>query len=53
VRGQHEDPLSIARSSEPVQLEPGSKGKFAEITRTLQAKLDIAESLAGVRTSSE
>jgi murein DD-endopeptidase MepM/ murein hydrolase activator NlpD len=53
VRGQHEDPLSIARSAEPVLLEPGSKDKFAEITRTLQAKLDIAESLVGVRSLSE
>jgi murein DD-endopeptidase MepM/ murein hydrolase activator NlpD len=53
VRGQHEDPLSIAKSSEPVLLDPGSKDKFAEITRTLQAKLDVAESLVGVRTSSE
>jgi murein DD-endopeptidase MepM/ murein hydrolase activator NlpD len=53
VRGQHEDPLSIARSAEPVLLEPGSKDKFAEITRTLQAKLDIAESMVGVRSLSE
>jgi murein DD-endopeptidase MepM/ murein hydrolase activator NlpD len=53
VAGQHKDPLLIAKSSEPVLLEPGSKDKFAEITRTLQGKLDIAESLAGVRTRSE
>jgi murein DD-endopeptidase MepM/ murein hydrolase activator NlpD len=53
VRGQHEDPLSIAKASEPMLLEAGSKDKFAEITRTLQAKLDIAESLVGVPSRSE
>jgi murein DD-endopeptidase MepM/ murein hydrolase activator NlpD len=53
VGGQHQDPLSIAKSSEPVPLEPGSKDKFAELTRMLQAKLDIAETLVGVRSQSE
>lgn len=49
VRGQHQDPLMIAKSSDPVLLEPGSRGKFAELTRTFQTKLDIAETLVGVR----
>jgi murein DD-endopeptidase MepM/ murein hydrolase activator NlpD len=49
VRGQHQDPLVIAKSSDPVLLEPGSRGKFAELTRAVQTKLDIAESMVGVR----
>jgi murein DD-endopeptidase MepM/ murein hydrolase activator NlpD len=53
VGGQHQDPLSIAKSAEPVMLEPGSKDRFAEITRTLQAKLDIAESLVAARSRFE
>jgi murein DD-endopeptidase MepM/ murein hydrolase activator NlpD len=53
VGGQHHDPLSIAKSAEPVMLEPGSKDRFAEITRTLQAKLDVAESLVGTRSRFE
>jgi murein DD-endopeptidase MepM/ murein hydrolase activator NlpD len=53
VAGVHQDPLSIAKTAEPLLLDAGSKGKFAEISGRLQAKLDIAETLVGVRSTSE
>jgi len=49
VRGQHQDPLIVAKSSEPLLLDPGARGKFAELTRAVQTKLDIAETMVGVR----
>ncbi len=53
VRGQHQDPLVIAKSSEPVPLDPGSRQKFAEVASAVQVKLDLAESLVGVRSQIE
>ena len=49
VRGQHQDPLLVAKASEPLTLDPASRGKFAELTRAVQTKLDIAETMVGVR----
>ena len=53
VRGEHQDPLMIAKASEPVPLDPASRDKFAEVTRAVQAKLAIAESLVGARSQAE
>jgi murein DD-endopeptidase MepM/ murein hydrolase activator NlpD len=46
VRGAHQDPLRVARAAEPAQLDAASRGIFAELAKTLQNKLDIAETLA-------
>ena len=53
VRGAHQDPLRIAKASESAPLDAASSEQFAAVARTVQAKLDIAESLVGVRQQSE
>lgn len=53
VGGQHKDPLQIAKASEPVPLEAGSEQRFAELARTVKVKLELAGSLAGVRSRAE
>jgi murein DD-endopeptidase MepM/ murein hydrolase activator NlpD len=47
VSGQHQDPLRVAKSSETVPLDAASRPRFAELVRTVQAKLDVAESMVG------
>ena len=47
VNGQHQDPLRIAKASEMVALAPASKAEFTALAHSLQARLDIAETLAG------
>ena len=47
VGGVHQDPLRIAKASEPVLLDQAARPRFAEALRVVQAKLDAAESLAG------
>lgn len=53
VKGVHQDPLQIAKSAEPVELDAASRARFADVARTLQVKLDVAESLAGPRARFE
>ena len=53
VHGQHQDPLRIAKASESVPLDPSALPQFAAVTQTVQAKLDIADSLIGVRQQAE
>jgi murein DD-endopeptidase MepM/ murein hydrolase activator NlpD len=53
VNGQHQDPLRAAKSSETLALDATSRPRFAELLRTVQAKLDVAESMAGQRNSVE
>ena len=53
VAGQHQDPLRVAKASETVPLDAASRGRFAELVRTVQAKLDVAETLAGQRGQGE
>lgn len=53
VNGQHQDPLLIAKSSDPVTLEPSQRARFTQAAQALQAKLDIAETLAGARSRAE
>jgi len=49
VAGQHQDPLRVAKASESVALDTAARAQFAEIARGLQAKLVVAETLAGQR----
>jgi murein DD-endopeptidase MepM/ murein hydrolase activator NlpD len=53
VAGVHQDPLTIARAAETVALDAGSRPRFAEIVRSAQAKLDVAETMAGTRVRAE
>ena len=53
VAGQHQDPLRVAKASESAPLDAAARLQFAEIARGLQAKLDIAETLAGQRVLAE
>ena len=47
INGQHQDPLRVAKASETVPLDNASRPRFAEVVRTVQAKLELAETLAG------
>ena len=49
VKGEHQDPLRVAKGADAVALDQASRPRFAEIVRTVQAKLEVAESLAGQR----
>ncbi len=49
INGHHQDPLRVAKSSETVPLDASSRPQFAELVRTVQAKLEVAESMVGQR----
>jgi murein DD-endopeptidase MepM/ murein hydrolase activator NlpD len=53
IAGQHQDPLQVARASETVALDAASRARFAELVGSLQAKLDVAETLVGQRVQAE
>ncbi|MCY7316356.1 MAG: M23 family metallopeptidase [Rubrivivax sp.] len=53
INGEHQDPLLVAKSAETVALDSASRPRFAELVRTVQAKLDVAESLIGQRRQGE
>ncbi len=46
VHGAHQDPLSVAKASEVIQLDVTARSRFAEVVAMLQTKLNIAETLA-------
>ena len=45
VGGVHQDPLKIAKASESVSLDPAARPRFTEWARTVQGKLDLAETV--------
>jgi murein DD-endopeptidase MepM/ murein hydrolase activator NlpD len=53
VDGAHQDPLRIAKASETLTLPPASKAEFAALARSLQAQLDVADTLLGARGRAE
>lgn len=53
VNGEHVDPLSIAKASEPVTVDASSRAKFAALSRSARVQLDLAETLAGSRPQAE
>ncbi len=53
IAGRHQDPLRIAKASEAVPLDAAARPRFAELVHSVQAKLDVAETLAGPRVRSE
>jgi murein DD-endopeptidase MepM/ murein hydrolase activator NlpD len=53
VNGAHQDPLRIAKASETLTLPSASKAEFAALARSLQAQLDVADTLLGARGRAE
>ncbi len=47
IKGVHQDPLLVAKAVETNTLDAEGRVRFAELSRLLQAKLDVAETLAG------
>ncbi len=53
VHGQFQDPLTLARAAETVTLDPAARVRFAELTQSVKAKLEIGDSMIGVRQRPE
>jgi len=53
IGGRHQDPIQVAKTSEPVTLDPASRGRFAEVAKSLQAQLQIAQTLSSGRGQAE
>ena len=53
VGGIYQDPLLIAHAADTLALDTASRPRFAEIVRSAQAKLDVAETMAGTRVRAE
>jgi murein DD-endopeptidase MepM/ murein hydrolase activator NlpD len=53
INGQHQDPLKVAKAAEAVALDAAARSQFADVVRTVQAKLDVAETLLGQRATGE
>ena len=53
VKGQHQDPLTLTKASDAVSLAPAAKTEFAALSRALQLRLEVAQTLAGARGRSE
>ncbi len=53
INGVHQDPLQIAKAAETVALDAASRARFEQTLRSVQAKLDVAETLAGPRGQAE
>lgn len=53
VNGRHQDPLRVAKSSEPVTLSTSARADFAQAAQSLLVKLDVADSLLGARGRNE
>ncbi len=43
VNGRHQDPLSIAKASDAITLDPRDEAQFAELASSLRAQLEAAE----------
>jgi murein DD-endopeptidase MepM/ murein hydrolase activator NlpD len=53
VGGQHLDPLRVAKASETVPLDASARARFGDVVRSVQAKLDVAETLSSRRSRVE
>lgn len=45
INGVQQDPLIVAKSSEPVVLSPASKTEFAQLARGLKEQLEVADTV--------
>ena len=53
VNGNHQDPLRIAKASETLTLPAAARSEFADLARSLQVQLDVAETLIGANGRGE
>ncbi len=53
IHGKHQDPIQVAKASEPVTLDPTARARFAEVAKGLQAQLQLAETMVSARGQSE
>jgi murein DD-endopeptidase MepM/ murein hydrolase activator NlpD len=53
VAGVYQDPQQVAKAAERAVLDAVARSQFSEVARTVQFKLDVAESVGGVRASFE
>jgi murein DD-endopeptidase MepM/ murein hydrolase activator NlpD len=53
VNGAHQDPLRIAKASETLTLPASAKTEFAALARSMQLRLEVADSLLGARGRTE
>jgi murein DD-endopeptidase MepM/ murein hydrolase activator NlpD len=49
VKGQHQDPLAIAKSAETLAVTPASRAQFASLARSAKAQLEVAASMTAGR----
>ena len=53
VGGQHQDPLRVARATETVPLDAQARARFDDVVRSVEAKLEVAETLSSRRSRVE
>ncbi len=53
INGEHQDPLRAAKAAEAVQLDAALRPQFTEVVRTVQAKLEVADTLLPQRGGTE
>ena len=53
VKGEHVDPLKIAKNADTVTVTPAARGQFASLARSARAQLDVASSISATRTYTE
>ncbi|TMH35172.1 MAG: M23 family metallopeptidase [Betaproteobacteria bacterium] len=53
LRGQQQNPLTIAKSSEAIQLAPTAKAQFAQLALGVRAQLEAAETVSRSSAYSE
>jgi murein DD-endopeptidase MepM/ murein hydrolase activator NlpD len=53
IGGQHQDPLRVAKATETVPLDASARARFSEMVRSVEAKLDVAETLSSRRSRVE
>lgn len=53
VNGNHVDPLSIAKTADTLTIDGASRERFAELSNSAKAQLDLAETLVGSRAQAE
>jgi len=53
LRGQQQNPLTIAKSSEAIQLAPSAKAQFAQLALGVRAQLEAAETVSRSSAYSE
>uniref|UniRef100_UPI002680078D peptidoglycan DD-metalloendopeptidase family protein n=1 Tax=Pseudaquabacterium pictum TaxID=2315236 RepID=UPI002680078D len=53
VNGQFQDPLTIARASETIQIDAAAKPRFEQLAQVAMKQLDAAETMIGFRGNAE